>query len=216
MAVAASGLGVGLAAGQGGFFESSVGVGAQHLGPLVAVITGRVTTGKNVAEAVRCAVPGRGLEHGNFRAHLSQHAHEVSTRSGFAVQAHVKKRELDLAQGLQPALEVFGGQHLVEQGARQGLAGVYMRGHVAQHAPFPAKVFHELAGQLHRVPLDAADTGDVALVDLREHMVQPVAAFMEEGDHVVMRQQWRLAAHAFGKVAHQMGHRGLQRRAVRT
>ena len=131
------------------------------------------------------------------------------------MQAHIKQRELNLAQGLQPALEVFGGQHFVEERAWQGLAGVYMRGHVAQHAPFPAKVFHELAGQLHRVPFNAADTGDVALVDLREHVVQPVAAFVEEGDHVVMRQQRRLAAHALGKVAHQMRHRGLQCRAVR-
>ena len=146
LAVAASGLGVGLSAGQGGFFKGGVGVGAQHLGPFVAVVTGGVATGKNMAEAVRCAVPGRGLEHGNLRAHFAQHAHEVSPCSRFAVQAHVKQRELDLAQGLQPALEVFGGQHLVEQGARQGLAGVHMRGHVAQHAPFPAKVFHELAG----------------------------------------------------------------------
>ena len=215
MAVAASGLGVGLAAGQGGFLKGGVGIGAQHLGPFVAVVTGRITTGKNMAEAVRCAVPGRGLEHGNLRAHFAQHAHEVSPCSRFAVQAHVKQRELDLAQGLQPALKIFGGQHLVEQGAWQGLAGVHMRGHMAQHAPFPAKVFHELAGQLHRVPFDAADTGDVALVDLCQHVVQPVAAFMKEGDHVIVRQQRRLAAHAFGKVAHQMGHRGLQRRAVR-
>ena len=38
---------------------------------------------------------------------------------------------------------------------------------------------------------------------------------MKEGDHVIVRQQRRLAAHAFGKVAHQMRHRSLQRGAVR-
>jgi len=73
------------------------------------------------------------------------------------VQQHVEQRELDLAQRLHAALEVFGSQHLVEQGARQWLAGIHMGGHVPQHIPFPAEVLHELAGQLDRVPLHAAD-----------------------------------------------------------
>ena len=32
-----------------------------------------------------------------------------------------------------------------------------MRGHVFEHVPFPAKVFHELTGQFDRVPFHAAD-----------------------------------------------------------
>ena len=31
-------------------FKGAVGIGTQHFGPLIAVITGRVTTGKNVSE----------------------------------------------------------------------------------------------------------------------------------------------------------------------
>ncbi len=37
-----------------------------------------------------------------------------------------------------------------------------------------------------------------------------MAEFVEQGDDVVMRQQRRLATHAFGKVAHQVGHGGLE------
>jgi hypothetical protein len=85
-----------------------------------------------------------------------------------------------------------------------------MGGHVAQHVPLPAEVLHELAGQLHGVPLDAADARDVALVHLGQHVVQAVAELVEQGDDVVVRQQRRLAVHAVGKVAHQVRHRGLQ------
>ena len=41
-------------------------------------------------------------------------------------------------------------------------------------------------------------------------MVQAVAAFVEQGDHIVMAEQGRLATHAIGKVAHQMGDGRLQ------
>ena len=47
---------------------------------------------------------------------------------------------------------------------------------------------------------------DVALVHLREHVVQAVAKLMEQGDDVVVRQQGRFAIHAIGKVADQMGY----------
>jgi hypothetical protein len=73
-----------------------------------------------------------------------------------------------------------------------------------QHVPFPAEVLHELAGQLHGVPLHAADARHVAFVHLGQHVVQAVAELVEQGDDVVVRQQRRLAIHAVGKVAHQV------------
>jgi len=85
-----------------------------------------------------------------------------------------------------------------------------MRRHVLEHVPFPAKVFHELAGQFHRVPLNTADTRHVALLNLRQQVVQTVPKFVEQGDDIVVREQGRFAVHAFGKVTDQMGHRRLQ------
>ncbi|MPN30821.1 hypothetical protein SDC9_178292 [bioreactor metagenome] len=90
-----------------------------------------------------------------------------------------------------------------------------MGGHVLEHIPFPAEVFHELAGQFHRIPFHARDARDVALVHLREHVVQAVAGFMEEGDHVVMREQRGLAIHACRKVADQVCYGCLQLVVVR-
>jgi hypothetical protein len=88
------------------------------------------------------------------------------------------------------------------------------RRHVLEHVPLPAEVFHELARQLDRVPLDAADARHVALVHLREHVVQAVAELVEEGGHVVVREQRRLAVHAAGEVAHQLRDGRLQHAVV--
>ena len=111
---------------------------------------------------------------------------------------------------MQAGLKVFGCQHFVEQGAGQGFTGVHMGGHVLQHIPFPAKVFHKLAGQFHGVPFHAADARYIALIHLREQVVQAVSKFMKQGDNVVVREQCGLAVDAFCKVAHQMRYRGLQ------
>ena len=84
-----------------------------------------------------------------------------------------------------------------------------------EHIPLPAEVLHELAGQLHCIPFHTANARHVALVDLREHVVQAVAKLMEQGDDVVVRQQRRFAIHAIGKVADQMGYGGLQLAGIR-
>ena len=208
--VALSGGAVGQAVGIGAFLKRGIGVGTQHLGPLVAVIAGRITTRKDVAEGVGAAAPGRRLQHRDLRAHPLLQGQQILARVVFRVKQHVKQRELDLAQGLHPAMEVFGGQHLVKQGPRQGFTGVYMSRHVAQHIPLPAKILHELAGQFHRVPFHAADARDIALVDLGQQVVQAVSELMKQGRHIVMGEQRRLTVHAAGKVADQVRHRGLQ------
>ncbi len=60
-AVAAAGVDAGCAVLGGGFFKGGVGIGAQHLGPLVAVVTGGIATRKDVAEGVQCAASSRAL-----------------------------------------------------------------------------------------------------------------------------------------------------------
>jgi len=84
---------------------------------------------------------------------------------------------------------------------KDSIAGFYVRGHVLEHVPLTAEVFHELAWQLDGVPFHAADARDIALVDLGEHVVQAVAELMEQHCHVVVREQGGLAGQAFGEVA---------------
>ena len=67
------------------------------------------------------------------------------------------RAEFELAHREHSALKVLGRQHLVEQRARQLVAGVDVLRQHLQNLPFPRKVFHELRGQFDRVPLDALD-----------------------------------------------------------
>ena len=87
---------------------------------------------------------------------------------------------------------------------------------MTQDRPFPAKVFHELAGQLNRIPFHATDARHITLIDLREHVVQAVATLVEQGNDVVVGQQRRLAVDAFSEIAHQVSNRGLQQACVWT
>ena len=55
------------------FLERAERIGAQQLGPQIAVVAGRIAAGENVAEAVREALPCRRMQHGDLLAHLLQH-----------------------------------------------------------------------------------------------------------------------------------------------
>ncbi len=116
-------------------------------------------------------------------ADLLQQLQSVSagSRIEIVMQMHVEQRELELAHGLQSALEILGREHFVEQLARQRLPAIHVLGHACQHVPLPAEVLHELAGQLHRIPLDAVDARDAAMLHAREQMMQPVAELVEQG-----------------------------------
>src|SRR5690606_16038023 len=52
------------------FLEARECIRRQHFGPLVAVVTGRITTGKNMAEAVLEAVEVRWKNYRHIPAHL--------------------------------------------------------------------------------------------------------------------------------------------------
>ena len=74
-----------------------------------------------------------------------------------------------------------------------------------------APVLHELAGQLHRVPLDVADPRRRPVVDAGEHVLQAVPELVEEGLHLVEGHQRGPAVHRGRPVAHQVGHREAHR-----
>ncbi len=108
------------------------------------------------------------------------------------------------------ALEVLGGEHLVQGFPGQRFTGFVVAGNQRQALFGPAPVFQELAGQLHRVPGHAVNTGDAGHFLLGEHVVQPMAELVEQGDHFVVGEQAGLAAGRRREVAGQVGDRGLQ------
>jgi hypothetical protein len=104
----------------------------------------------------------------------------LAAGAGSRVQPHVEQAELDLAQRLQPALEVLRRQHLVEQRARQRLAAVDVGGHVRSTSHSQQKFSMNWLGSStasHSTP-EMPDTPE--LVDLRQHVVQAVAEFVEQ------------------------------------
>ena len=46
---------------------------------------------------------------------------------------------------------------------------------MTQHLPFPTEIFHELARQFDRIPLDAIDAGYPEIFHLRQQVMQPMA-----------------------------------------
>ena len=106
------------------------------------------------------------------------------------------------------ALEIARREHAVEELARQRLAGVDMRGHLRQHVPLPAEIFHELAGKLDGVPFDALDAGDAGDLDARQELVEPVAELVEERDDLVVRERRGTAFGGRRKIAREDTPRG--------
>ena len=167
-------------------------------------------------EAVREAVVGRWPQHGDAAAHLFEQLLRGARRGGIAptggrvkirMQAHVEHRELDLAQHGEAALEILGGQHLVEEFARQRRAALHVARHVPQHVPFPGEVLHELAGKLDCIPLHAVDARDAEVLHAREQVMQPVAELVEQSQHVIVSQQGGAAGVGWQEVANQVGDR---------
>src|SRR5690606_21983872 len=126
-------------------------------GPQVAVVTGRVTAGEDVAETVRKPLPGRRMQHRDLLARLLQHLQRARTTGGvvFQMKQEVEQRELQLTYQEQSGVKMSRSEHALEQLGRQPLACLPVSGKQIERLAVPAEVLHELAGQFHRVPLDA-------------------------------------------------------------
>ena len=194
------------------FLELGVGIGGQHLGPFVAVITGGVPAGEDMPEPVLEAVEGRRFDHRDLVANPIQDRLDRGTviGPGQPVQAEVEQREFDLSQHLQAGLEVPRVLHALEQIGAEGLAGLVVAADDIQGLAFPAPVFHELARQLDRVPGDAVDPGDARVVHPRQEMVEAVPELVEQGDDLAVRQERGLFADRGCEIAGQVSDRRLQ------
>ena len=111
------------------------------------------------------------------------------------MQVQIEQGKLDLAHGLQSALEIFGGEHLVEQcswAAASPLSTCFVMGCSTSHSQ--QKFSMNWLGSStasHSTPL-MPDTPQV--IDAGQQVVQAVAEFVEQGDHFIVREQRRFAA----------------------
>ena len=81
-----------------------------------------------------------------------------------------------------------------------------MLGHAHQGAPLVTPVLHELAWQLHRIPLHVVDPGGLGALHGGEHVLEPMAEFMEEGFHLFEGHQAWGVRYWGALVADQIGH----------
>src|SRR4030095_7501771 len=106
----------------------------------------RIPAGEDVGKVMRKAVVWWREHHRDLTAYLVQELEHRFTRLRVVVvvQVQIEERELELAHGLHPALKILGGEHLVEQAARQRRTRVDVAGHRLKDFPLPAEVLHEL------------------------------------------------------------------------
>ena len=147
-------------------------------------------------ETVRHALPCRREDHGHFVAHFIEQFHDARALSGveFQMQAEIEQREFELANQKQAGMKMARGEHALEQIVRQQFAGLPMAREQIQRVALPGEIFHELARQLDRIPLDAVDAGDAGIIDFGQQMMQAVSEFVEQRGHFIVREQRRLLA----------------------
>src|SRR5690349_9354355 len=89
------------------FLEGREGIGAEHFGPLVAVVTRRVAASEDVAEVVWHAIELGQCEDGHLIAHLAEDLADARSarRVVFGVQPEIEQRELELANRRKTGME---------------------------------------------------------------------------------------------------------------
>ena len=136
--------------------EAGEGVGVEHFGPLVGVVTGGVAggAGEEVVEAPHHRGRG-GFERGAVVGEdLAVHVIEVAAEpvGEMDVEFEVEFGEGELAHEGGGAEVVFRGDHFLEEILGNRLAGFVMAGEEIERLAVPTEVLHDLRGQLDEVP----------------------------------------------------------------
>jgi hypothetical protein len=192
--------------------SNAEGVGRQHLGPVVAVVAGRVAAVEDVREAVRVAVEGGAGQIATSRR--TSRRRSASTRS--AAPGSVCSRMSNSANSTRAAPAARSGsgapracgrraRAAAARRCRHARSGARSTGHSQQKFSMNWLGSSTASHSTPRCPRHAA------LVDLRQQVVQPVAELVEQRQHVVVGQQRRPVADRAPRSCTPGGHRRLQR-----
>mmetsp|Transcript_882 Transcript_882/g.1752 ORF Transcript_882/g.1752 Transcript_882/m.1752 type:complete len:673 (-) Transcript_882:326-2344(-) len=193
--------------------EGGEAVSREDLGPLVREVACGVAAGEDVGEGAEEPVLGQRRQDGRAladRLEPREWAVGLGVERG-VVQRQVAHGELELPEHLGGGAVVLRRAQLVDERIVDGRARLPVLGHPGERAQVVGPVLHELARLLDGVPLDAADARDVALVHAREHVLQRVAALVEERLHLTEGHQRRRerpvgVGHRRRLVAHHVRH----------
>ena len=132
------------------------------------------------------------------------------------MQFHVEQAEVDLPERVAALPEGPGAEQAVDDFVGKRFVRLVVTGQTLQRPPVVTPVFHELAGDLHRVPFHVGYAGRHAVVDGGQHVLKRVAELVEQRFHFAERHERGLAADGFALVADHVGHGqpgGLSRRS---
>src|SRR3569833_692369 len=190
-------------------FEGRKSIRGQHFRPLVAVVTGSITSGEDMTEAVREAAPRGNRRDRHFAADFVENLHDApaALRGIFRVHPEVEQRELELAHRLQSRMEAAGGDEPCLGFRRQLGAGLEVTGDLVQDIRMPRVVLQNLACHLYRVPGDTVDSCNARVIDSGQHMMEAKAELVKQCQHIVVCQKRGTARARWQEVAYEVGDR---------
>ena len=183
--------------------EEREGVGCQHLGPLVAVISRGVTACEDMGESVAHSSAlhrGRDL-HGSHRGAL-EGLYLALVRLLERMPSHVGQPERELTHVGVGRQIVLRGHDLLHQLGGDRLARSVMHGPAVEILFLRRPVLHDLRRQLHEVAVDARAVQRLVLA-LGQHAVQRVSELVQECVELIESEQRRRGLGRFGEVHHQ-------------
>ena len=122
---------------------------------------------------------GMGLNRAPMR-HLMSSGRELGLCLVAVVEFDIQRGKQELPHGCRCGPEGAGRAELLVQRVGQRLSGVDVTTHLEQCGSMVAPVLHELAWELHGIPLDVVDAGGLGLIDGGEQVLQSVSEFMKE------------------------------------
>ena len=183
--------------------EEREGIGLEHLGPLVAVVSGRIAAGEDVAEGGRHGRTGNDGQHlrGGHRLHLEL---LYITLVGLLerMPCHVGHAERELAHVGVGRQVVLRRHDALDQLGGHRLARLIVDGPQVEELLLGGPVLHNLRRELDEVAVDVR-AGERLVGTLAQHAVQRVAELVEEGLHLVKGQQRGLRLGGLREVHHQ-------------
>ena len=186
-----------------GLLEGAERVGVHHLRPHVAVIARRVmVAGEDMAEllwAGAAAKSRRACRSCPAPARSNARTSRIA-EAGWLWNSRSISAEETNSTVAKPWLNLRAAKEALQQVVRQRLAGLVVAGELPQHLRLLLPVLVELRGQFDEIG-EHAGAGQRGIGHVRQHAVQAVAEFVEQGAGVVRRQQRGLAVGALGEVA---------------
>ena len=171
------------------FLEGGEGVRAEHFRPLVAVVSRGVSAREDVGERTEEPVFFQRRQDQRLRVDPALNVQDRirPLRIEMFVQLHVEQAEVHLPERVAALAEGPGAEQAVDDFIGKRFVRLVMASQSFERTPVVAPVFHELAGDLHRVPFHVGYARRHAVIYGGQHVLEGMAELVEQGLHLPER-----------------------------